>query len=173
MAWKSRREVRHPPNSFGSLRGMPAVVTRAHAAGAGTIRVHQAAADMNSSSVLLGFSFEREHRPDWRRAFGALRDVRPITLPRNRSVDSASYAIAFAAPRSTRSPKGLPVLEPLGSMWHDPQQLQHVHPEALGSPSGYVVPSGSSLTTASSETLDPSPPLMDSRRGLLHPRKSA
>ena len=49
---------------------MPAVVTRAHAAGAGTIRVHQAAADMNSSAVLLGFSFEREHRPDWRMAFG-------------------------------------------------------------------------------------------------------
>jgi hypothetical protein len=49
---------------------MPAVVTRAHAAGAGTIRVLQAAADMNSSSVLLGFSFEREHRPDWRMAFG-------------------------------------------------------------------------------------------------------
>jgi hypothetical protein len=65
---------------------MPAVVTRAHAAGAGTIRVHQAAADMNSSAVLLGFSFEREHRPDWRMAFGALRDVRPITVPRNRSV---------------------------------------------------------------------------------------
>jgi hypothetical protein len=42
--------------------------------------------DMNSSAVLLGFSFEREHRPDWRRAFGALRDVRPITVPRNRSV---------------------------------------------------------------------------------------
>jgi hypothetical protein len=67
-------EVRHPPNSFGSLRGMPAVVTRAHAAGAGTIRVHQAAADINSSSVLLGFSFEREHRPDWRMAFG----IRPF-----------------------------------------------------------------------------------------------
>ena len=49
---------------------MPAVVTRAHAAGAGTIRVHQPAADMNSSAVLFGFSFEREHRPDWRRAFG-------------------------------------------------------------------------------------------------------
>src|ERR1700733_7835706 len=49
---------------------MPAVVTRAHAAGAGTIRLHQAAADMNSSAVLLGFSFEREHRPNWRRAFG-------------------------------------------------------------------------------------------------------
>ena len=48
---------------------MPAVVTRAHAAGAGTIRVHQAAADMNSSAVLLGLSFEREHQPDWRMAF--------------------------------------------------------------------------------------------------------
>jgi hypothetical protein len=32
--------------------------------------VHQAAADMNSSAILLGFGFEREHRPDWRRAFG-------------------------------------------------------------------------------------------------------
>ena len=32
-------------------------------------------------------------------------------------------------------------------------------------------PDGSSLTTASSEPLNPSPPLRDSRRGLLHPRK--
>ena len=30
-------------------------------------------------------------------------------------------------------------------MWHDPQQLRHVHPEALGSPSGYVVPTGHRL----------------------------
>ena len=35
---------------------------------------------------------------------------------------------------------------------------------------GLCCSDGSSLTTASSETLDPSPPLMDSRRGLLHPR---
>jgi hypothetical protein len=69
------RGVRHPPNSFGSSRGMPAVVTRAHAAGAGTIRAHPAAVDINSSAVLLGFNFEREHRLDWRMAFGALRDV--------------------------------------------------------------------------------------------------
>src|SRR5271157_3908929 len=59
--------------------------------------------------------------------------------------DSVLYATAVAAPRNTRSPKGLPVREPLGSMWHDPQQLQHVHPEALGSPSGYVVPTGHRL----------------------------
>ena len=39
--------------------------------------------------------------------------------------------------------------------------------------SGLCCPAGSSLTTASSETLNPSPPLMDSRRSLLHPRKSA
>ena len=39
--------------------------------------------------------------------------------------------------------------------------------------SGLCCPAGSSLTTASSETLNPSPPLMDSRRRLLHPRKSA
>ena len=38
---------------------------------------------------------------------------------------------------------------------------------------GFCCPDGSSLTTASSETLNPSPPLMDSRRRLLHPRKSA
>ena len=37
--------------------------------------------------------------------------------------------------------------------------------------SGFCCPDGSSLTTASSEPLNPSPPLMDSRRGLLHPRK--
>ena len=30
-------------------------------------------------------------------------------------------------------------------MWHDPQQLKHDHPEALGSPSGYVVPTGHRL----------------------------
>ena len=78
---------------------MPAVVTRAHAAGAGTIRVHQASADMNSSAVLLGFSIERERRPDWRMAFGALRDVRPITVPWNRSVCErrADYRSASAA----------------------------------------------------------------------------
>jgi hypothetical protein len=86
------REVRHPPNSFGSqeVRHPPISfgeesdtrqicsgacegcrrLSRAHAAGAGTIRVHQAAADINSSAVLLGFSFEREHRPDCRMAFG-------------------------------------------------------------------------------------------------------
>ncbi len=38
---------------------------------------------------------------------------------------------------------------------------------------GLCCPDGSSLTTASSETLNPSPPLMNSRRRLLHPRKSA
>ncbi len=38
---------------------------------------------------------------------------------------------------------------------------------------GLCCPVGSSLTTASSETLNSSPPLMTSRRGLLHPRKSA
>ena len=36
---------------------------------------------------------------------------------------------------------------------------------------GLCCPDGSSLTTASSETLNPSPPLMNSRRSLLDPRK--
>ena len=48
--------------------------------------------------------------------------------------------------------RDFPVLEPFGSMWHDSQQRQHVHPEALGSPSGYVVPAGHRL-------LRPHPPL--------------
>jgi len=39
--------------------------------------------------------------------------------------------------------------------------------------SGLCCPAGSSLTMASSETLNPSPPLMNLRRRLLHPRKSA
>ncbi len=38
---------------------------------------------------------------------------------------------------------------------------------------GLCCPGGSSLTTASSAPLNPSPPLMNSRRSLLHPRKSA
>ena len=38
---------------------------------------------------------------------------------------------------------------------------------------GLCCPDGSSLTTASCAPLDPSPPLMNSRRRLLHPRKSA
>src|SRR5271166_490511 len=59
--------------------------------------------------------------------------------------DSVLYATAVLAPRNPRSPKGLPVLEPFGSIWHDSQQLQHVHPEALGSPPGYVVPTGHRL----------------------------
>ncbi len=36
---------------------------------------------------------------------------------------------------------------------------------------GFCCPDGSSLTTASSEPLNPSPPLRNSRRRLLHPRK--
>jgi len=73
--------------------------------------------------------------------------------------DPVLYATAVAAPRNTRSPKGLPVREPLGSMWHDPKQLQHVHPEALGSPSGCVVPTGHRL-------LRPHPSLCIPPRGL-------
>ena len=38
---------------------------------------------------------------------------------------------------------------------------------------GLCCPGGSSLTTASSAPLNPSPPLRDSRRSLLYPRKSA
>ena len=38
---------------------------------------------------------------------------------------------------------------------------------------GLYCPNGSSFTMASSAPLDPSPSLMDSRRGLLHPRYTA
>ena len=85
--------------------------------------------------------------------------------------DSVSYATAVAAPRNTRSPKGLPVREPFGSMWHDSQQLTTRPSRGPWLAIGLCCPDGSLLTTASSEPLNPSPPLMDSRRSLLHPRK--
>ncbi len=58
----------------------------------------------------------------------------------------------FVLPEVRDPRRDLPVLEPRGSIWHDFQQRQHVHPEALGSPAGYVVPSGHRL-------LRPHPPL--------------
>ena len=58
----------------------------------------------------------------------------------------------FVLPEVRDPRRDLPVLEPRGSIWHDSQQRQHVHPEALGSPAGYVVPSGHRL-------LRPHPPL--------------
>jgi hypothetical protein len=58
----------------------------------------------------------------------------------------ASYTPSqFLLPEVRDPRRDFPVLEPLGSMWHDSQQRQHVHPEALGSPSGSVVPSGHRL----------------------------
>ena len=51
----------------------------------------------------------------------------------------------FLLPEVRDPQRDFPVVEPLGSIWHDSQQLQHVHPEALGSPSGYVVPTGHRL----------------------------
>src|SRR4029077_546375 len=87
--------------------------------------------------------------------------------------DSVLYATAVLAPRSTRSPKGFP--RP-GTSRFNVARL----PAAPTRPSrgpwlaiGFCCPGGSSLTTASSAPLDPSPPLMDSRRRLLHPRLSA
>ncbi len=40
----------------------------------------------------------------------------------------------FLLPEVRDPRRDFPVVEPLGSMWHDSQQRQHVHPEALGSP---------------------------------------
>ena len=87
--------------------------------------------------------------------------------------DRALYATAVLAPRSTRSPKGFP--RPRTSRFNVARL-----PAAPTRPSrgpwlaiGFCCPGGSSLTTASSAPLDSSPPLMDSRRRLLHPRNSA
>ena len=87
--------------------------------------------------------------------------------------DSVLYATAVLAPRSTRSPKGFP--RPRTSRFNMARL-----PATPTRPSrgpwlaiGLCCPDGSSLTTASSAPLDSSPPLMNSRRGLLHPRKSA
>ncbi len=87
--------------------------------------------------------------------------------------DAVLYATAVLAPRSTRSPKGFP--RPRTSRFNVARL-----PAAPTCPSrgpwlaiGLCCPGGSSLTTASSEPLDSSSPLMDSRRRLLHPRKSA
>jgi hypothetical protein len=139
---KSDTEVRHPPNSLGSLRGMLAVVTRAH--GAAAIRAHQAAADVNSSAVLLGFSFERDHRPVWRMAFGALRDVRPITVPRNRSVGERRARLAERQCGRAPEPRFAPAhrqggkrLAPTRGGLETPAELPHrLHPsvESAGKP---------------------------------------
>ena len=91
---------------------------------------------------------------------------RPHT-PHNRVL----YATAVLAPRSTRSPKGFP--RPRTSRFNV-ARLPAAPTRPSRGPwlaSGLCCPDGSSLTTASSEPLNPSPPLMDSRRGLLHPRK--
>ena len=79
----------------------------------------------------------------------------------------------FLLPEVRDPRRDFPVLEPFGSMWHDSQQRQHVHPEALGSPSGSVVPAGHRLLRPHPPLWISSPPLMDSRRRLLHPRLSA
>jgi hypothetical protein len=65
----------------------------------------------------------------------------------------------FLLPEVRDPRRDFPVVEPLGSMWHDSQQRPHVHPEALGSPSGSVVPAGHRL-------LRPHPPLWTPLRRL-------
>jgi hypothetical protein len=87
--------------------------------------------------------------------------------------DCVLYATAVLAPRSTRSPKGFPRSR---TSRFNVARLPAPPTRPSRGPwlaSGLCCPVGSSLTTASSEPLNPSPPLMNSRRGLLHPRKSA
>ena len=87
--------------------------------------------------------------------------------------DGILYATAVLAPRSTRSPKGLPRCR---TSRFNVARLPATPTRPSRGPwlaIGLCCPDGSSLTTASSEPLNPSPPLMNSRRRLLHPRKSA
>jgi hypothetical protein len=87
--------------------------------------------------------------------------------------DSVLYATAVLAPRSTRSPKGFPRSR---TSRFNVARLPAAPTRPSRGPwlaSGFCCPGGSSLTTASSAPLDSSPPLMDSRRRLLHPRLSA
>ena len=89
------------------------------------------------------------------------------------SQDSVLYATAVLAPRSTRSPKGFPRCR---TVRFNVARLPATPTRPSRGPwlaIGFCCPGGSSLTTASSAPLDSSPPLMDSRRRLLHPRLSA
>ena len=87
--------------------------------------------------------------------------------------DSVLYATAVLAPRSTRSPKGFPRSR---TSRFNVARLPATPTRPSRGPwlaIGLCCPGGSSLTTASSAPLNSSPPLMDSRRRLLHPRISA
>ena len=87
--------------------------------------------------------------------------------------DTVLYATAVLAPRSTRSPKGFPRCR---TSRFNVARLPATPTRPSRGPwlaIGFCCPGGSSLTTASSAPLDSSPPLMDSRRRLLHPRLSA
>ena len=87
---------------------------------------------------------DRQWRPSTKSQGLSAVHIRPMT---------PSYTPPQFLLPGVRDPRrDFPVVEPLGSMWHDSRQRQHVHPEALGSPSGYVVPSGHRL-------LRPHPPL--------------
>ena len=84
--------------------------------------------------------------------------------------DRVLYATAVLAPRSTRSPKGFPRSR---TSRFNVARLPATPTRPSRGPwlaIGLCCPGGSSLTTASSAPLDSSPPLMDSRRRLLHPR---
>ena len=79
----------------------------------------------------------------------------------------------FLLPGSTRSPKGFPRCR---TFRFNVARLPATPTRPSRGPwlaIGLCCPGGSSLTTASSAPLDSSPPLMDSRRRLLHPRISA
>ena len=84
--------------------------------------------------------------------------------------DAVLYATAVLAPRNTRSPKGFPRCR---TFRFNVARLPATPTRPSRGPwlaIGFCCPVGSSLTTASSAPLNPSPPLMDSRQRLLHPR---
>ena len=148
------REIR-TPGSVGALGGnpqsdparlLPRRVGKGRPAGSIELRVSPSP----SKIPYGGFSpvrlqMDRQWRPSTTSRGLSAVHIRPMT---------PSYTPPqFSLPGIRDPRRGLPVLEPFGSIWHDSQQLQHVHPEALGSPSGYSVPTAQTLTMASSEAL--------------------
>jgi hypothetical protein len=88
--------------------------------------------------------------------------------------DRVLYATAVLAPGSTRSARG--GFPRSRTFRFNVARLPATPTRPSRGPwlaVGLCCPDGSSLTTASSEPLDSSPPLMNSRRRPLHPRKSA
>jgi len=87
--------------------------------------------------------------------------------------DSVLYATAVFAPRKYVIPEGITRSRAFRFNVARLPATPTRPPRGPWLAIGLCCPDGSSLTTASSEPLDSSLPLMDSRQRLLHPRNSA